>query len=227
MAKRLLAITVILLAALADWAQCPDFTFQYTGIAVNRHTVITQQGTDPGTNFQLPFLPPGESAVVRLGNNTGGEAEAITYQFTVDPDHSILLVKFAVVLEDPHHMFWDQPRFVMRVIDSVGNLVSSCSEYDVRAGWEIPGVQSAGNVRWRPWTNFGLDLTEYAGQQIRVQFITYEFPTVTDSRSPSPPRRDSPPTNGTTGTRPVHQSILRFPPPPPAISLPRQAVNSP
>ena len=26
MAKRLLAITVILLAALADWAQCPDFT---------------------------------------------------------------------------------------------------------------------------------------------------------------------------------------------------------
>ena len=68
MAKRLLAITVILLAALADWAQCPDFTdltapgvicqygtfvnpFQYTGIAVNRHTVITQQGTDPSTNF--------------------------------------------------------------------------------------------------------------------------------------------------------------------------------
>ena len=98
MAKRLLAITVISLAALADWAQCPDFTdltapgvicqygtfvnpFQYTGIAVNRHTVITQQGTDPSTNFQLPFLPPGESAVVRLGNNTGGEAEAITYQF--------------------------------------------------------------------------------------------------------------------------------------------------
>ena len=191
MAKRLLAITVILLAALADWAQCPDFTdltapgvicqygtfvnpFQYTGIAVNRHTVITQQGTDPSTNFQLPFLPPGESAVVRLGNNTGGEAEAITYQFTVDPDHSILLVKFAVVLEDPHHMSWDQPRFVMRVIDSVGNLVSSCSEYDVRASWEIPGFQSTGIVRWRPWTNFALDLTEYAGQQIRVQFVTYD-----------------------------------------------------
>ena len=57
-------------------AQCPDFTnlsdsnvtcqygntqnpMQYTGVVVGRHTVITQQGTDPNTGHQLPFLPPG------------------------------------------------------------------------------------------------------------------------------------------------------------------------
>ena len=182
----------VLFFGLGLHAQCPDFMdltapgvtcqygstsnpFQWTGIAAGRHTLITGQGADPHTNYQLPFLPSGESQVIRLGNdNVGGEAEAITYQFTVNPDYSILLVKFAVVLEDPFHDPSFQPRFVMRVVDNAGHLVSSCSEYDVSASGEIPGFSNYGMIRWRPWTNVGLDLTEYAGQQIRVQFITYD-----------------------------------------------------
>lgn len=177
-------------------AQCPDFTdltssnvtcqygnfgnpLQYTGIAVGRHTVITQQGSDPNTGHQLPFLPPGENAVVRLGNERiGAEAEAVTYQFTVDPDYAVLLLKFAVVFEDPGHPFPDQPRFVVRVLNGAGQLVDSCAEYDVTAAGDIPGFQThiSGwhNVRWRPWTNVGIDLSDYAGQQVRVQFVTYD-----------------------------------------------------
>ena len=177
-------------------AQCPDFTdltgsnvtcqygnfgnpLQYTGIAVGRHTVITQQGSDPNTGHQLPFLPPGENAVVQLGNERiGAQAEAVTYQFTVDPDYAILLLKFAVVFEDPGHPFPDQPRFVVRVLNGAGQLVDSCAEYDVTAAGDIPGFQThiSGwhNVRWRPWTNVGIDLSDYAGQQIRVQFVTYD-----------------------------------------------------
>ena len=175
---------------------CPEFTdlhapgvkcqygsflnpLQYTGIAMGRHTVITQQGSDPNTGHQLPFLPPGESTVVKLGNErTGAEAEAVTYQFTVDPDYAILLLKFAVVLEDPGHPSPDQPRFVVRVLNSDGQLVESCAEYDVTAAGDIPGFQtySSGrrNVRWRPWTNVGIDLTDYAGQQVMLQFVTYD-----------------------------------------------------
>ena len=182
----------VLFFGLGLHAQCPDFMdltapgvtcqygstsnpFQWTGIAAGRHTLITGQGADPHTNYQLPFLPPGESQVIRLGNdNVGGEAEAITYQFTVNPDYSILLVKFAVVLEDPVHDPFHQPRFVMRVVDNEGYLVNSCSEYDVFASGEIPGFNNNEMIRWRPWTNVGFDLTEYAGQQIRVQFITYD-----------------------------------------------------
>lgn len=177
-------------------AQCPNFTdltdtsvtcqygnfsnpFQYTGIAVGRHTVITQQGADPRTGYQLPFLPPNENAVVKLGNEqTGAEAEAITYTFTVNPDSAILLLKFAVVFEDPRHPFPAQPRFVVRVLNTVGQLVEDCAEYDVTAAGDIPGFQSFvfgnRNVRWRPWTNVGIDLSDYAGQQIHLQFITYD-----------------------------------------------------
>lgn len=177
-------------------AQCPNFTnltasgvtcqygmfenpFQYTGIASGRHTVISQQGSDPNTGHQLPFLPPGENRVVRLGNEqVGKQAEAITYQFTVNPDYAILLLKFAVVLEDPGHPAPAQPRFVVRVLNSAGQLVETCAEYDVTAAGDIPGFQTytSGwyNVRWRPWTNVGIDLSDYAGQPIRLQFVTYD-----------------------------------------------------
>ena len=191
-----LILPLFLIAAVAASAQCPTFTnltgsgvtcqygdfqnpFQYTGIASGRHTVISQQGSDPNTGHQLPFLPPGENRVVRLGNEqVGKQAEAITYQFTVNPDYAILLLKFAVVLEDPGHPAPAQPRFVVRVLNDAGQLVEDCAEYDVTAAGDIPGFQTytsgRHNVRWRPWTNVGIDLSHYAGQPIRLQFVTYD-----------------------------------------------------
>lgn len=193
--KNLLTLLLLLCCGFL-FAQCPDFTnlngsnvtcqygmfedpFQYTGIASGRHTVISQQGSDPNTGHQLPFLPPGENRVVRLGNEqVGKQAEAITYQFTVNPDYAILLLKFAVVLEDPGHPAPAQPRFVVRVLNNAGQLVETCAEYDVTAAGDIPGFQTytSGwyNVRWRPWTNVGIDLSDYAGQPIRLQFVTYD-----------------------------------------------------
>ena len=77
------------LLALTVQAQCPDFTdltgpnaVCYYGDAYNpdslmgvipgRHTVITEQGTDPRTDNLLPLLPEGETAVVKLGNELVG-----------------------------------------------------------------------------------------------------------------------------------------------------------
>ncbi|HPE40657.1 MAG TPA: hypothetical protein PLI77_06165 [Bacteroidales bacterium] len=153
--------------------------FSYTGIAINRHTLITQQGTDPNTGFLLPFLPAGENAVIRLGNSqVGAEAEAVTYRFTVNPDFSLLELKFAVVFQDPGHIQVAQPRFVVKVINAMGQLLEQCTEYDVSASGNVPGFNSyTGSglpVRWRPWTSVGIDLSQYIGQEIRVQFITYD-----------------------------------------------------
>ena len=198
--KNLLTLLLLLCCGFL-FAQCPDFTnlngsnvicqygsfndpFQYTGIVSGRHTVITQQGGDPYTGYQLPFLPLGESRVVKLGNEqVGSEAEAISYDFTVDPDSAILLLKFAVVFEDPNHDVYAQPRFIVRVLNSTGELVESCAEYDVTAANNIPGFNTFiklryhgvfNTVRWRPWTNVGIDLSNYVGQSIRLQFVTYD-----------------------------------------------------
>ena len=166
--KVVLLVLLMSLLAAVSWAQCPDFldlnsenvscysgmTYNPmldTGVVAGRHTLITQQGTDFWTNNELPLLPEGESAVIRLGNNqSGAEAESIVYTFTVDPDHSILLIKYAVVLENPSHESLAQPRFIIRMLDENNELLDPCMEYDVTSADDIPGFQSFGHIRWRP-----------------------------------------------------------------------------
>jgi hypothetical protein len=152
--------------------------FLNTDIATNRHTVITTQGTDPNTGGRLALIPPGETKVIRLGNQqTRAEAEAITYEFQVQPNASLLQIKFAVVMQDPGHVHNKQPRFVVRILNDRNELVETCSEYDVTAAAGIPGFQTytgMGAIRWRPWTTIALNLSSCIGQNVKVQFITYD-----------------------------------------------------
>ncbi len=202
MAKRLFAITVILLAALADWAQCPDFTdltapgvtcryglfeapMMYTGIVAGRHSVITQQGMDPYTGYQLPLLPPGENAVVKLGNDLGGkQGECIDYDFVVDPDNPILTIKYAFVLKNGN-LSSTSPTFSIFFLNPQ-NTGTSYSPYIYPCGsssFAIPHIQSyvtfqtTGTVLWKPWSNIIIDLSQYAGQLVRVRFLTYDGQT--------------------------------------------------
>ena len=161
--------------AVTCWSGFFDDPHLHQGVVQNRHTLITHQGYDPNTGNNLPVLPEGENRVIRLGNNLSDrEAEAISYRFTVDYFKSILLLKFAVVLEDPNHDPSEQPRFVVRVTNSNNQLVEECAQYDVTAAGHIPGFNSHGKVRWRPWTNLGIDLSPYIGQEVNVEFITYD-----------------------------------------------------
>lgn len=153
--------------------------FDSVGIVEDRHTLNTERVPDPNTGGNLMTIPNGELKSIRLGNSKiGGEAEAIAYHFIVDPDNSLLFVNFAVVLEDPGHDFIFQPRFVVRVTDKDGKLVSDCAEYDVSAAAGLSGFQDYFGgltaVRWRDWTKVGLDLTPYSNQEVQVQFITYD-----------------------------------------------------
>lgn len=201
MKQKLLTLIAIVASCAMAQAQsvapaCPDFTdltaahvqattgstynpFAATGVVSGRHTVITSQGSDRNTGGALKLLPAGESRVIKLGNEqVNAQAEAITYRFIVDKDHSVLLLKFAVVMEDPGHGVVEQPRFVVRITDKDGNLLEDCAQYDVSAGGNIPGFQSYNGsytpVRWRDWTNVGLDMTRFIGSEVQVQFITYD-----------------------------------------------------
>ena len=190
--KSILSLLLLGLCALAAEAQCPDFmdltssavtgyygligdSVQNVGIVPGRHTLITQQGTDPRTGGQLPLIPDGENAVIRLGNwMVGAETESLVYAFTVDSDYSILLLKYAVVLEDPHHIEIEQPRFLIQMLNANDELLSGCMEYNVISSPIIPGFQAHGHVMWRPWTVNGFDLSEYAGQTVKFQISTFD-----------------------------------------------------
>ncbi len=175
---------------------CPDFTnlnascveattghlndpFETVGLVDGRHTLITTPSTDPRTGNLLQIIPSGETQVIKLGNQSvGAEAESLNYHFIVDNLNSILQFKYAVVFEDPGHPFVDQPRFIARVTDKDGNLFNGCSEYDVTCSANLEGFNTYqsgySTVRWRDWTTMLLDLSEYVGEEVNVQFVSYD-----------------------------------------------------
>ncbi len=190
--KSISCALLLCLSAFVLQAQCPDFmdlespnvTGYYgtvsnpmsnTGIVLGRHTLITQQGTDPRTGGLLPLLPPGESAVIKLGNESAqAKAESLVYTFTVDPDQPILMLKYAVVMQDPEHDTFAQPRFTIKMLNEHNELLADCMKYDVISGGDIPGFQSFGSIRWRSWTVNGFDLSDYSGQTVKLQVTTYD-----------------------------------------------------
>ena len=146
---------------------------QYSGDS--RHTVNTVRTVDPRASRNgrvLWTIPPGETESVRLGNwSTGAQAEAITYRYHVDTRYNDLLVmKYAVVLQNPGHGRDDQPRFDFAISDENGTPINpSCN-----AATFIPGYQGTeswyeGNgCNWKDWTTIALDLSPLNGRTIYV-----------------------------------------------------------
>ncbi len=147
------------------------------GIVPGRHTIINTPGTDPRTGNMLSLLPPGATVCAKLGNeDVNAEAERLRYTMTVDPQSALFIYKYAVVMEDPGHAPSDQPKFDISVLNSNGSLVDPvCGFYSVVSSGSIPGFQSAGgSVMWKDWTSVGIDLTAYMGQNITIQYTTYD-----------------------------------------------------
>ncbi|MBQ8705524.1 MAG: hypothetical protein IJ548_04400 [Paludibacteraceae bacterium] len=150
----------------------------------SRHTIHTDPTeTDPRTDDELLTVPKGALASVRLGNwKQTGEAEAITYSFTVDAvNQGILIVKYATVVQYSGHDRIGEPFFRLEVLDEHGELISeSCGHADYAysdavekgdlSGWHIS--KSNEDIAWKEWTTVGVNLMPYAGQDVKVRFTT-------------------------------------------------------
>ena len=166
--------------------------FQNVGIVDNgsamktsRHTVHYGVGEyDRQTGNQLPTVPPGEVASVRLGNwNNGSQAESITYTFTVDSSAAVFLLKYAIVLEDPRggHTSQTMPKFKLDILDMNNQLVDpACGAAEFTVGDNTSGtgwhrvVGSSTDVLYKEWTTVGLNLMAYAGQQLKARLTTFD-----------------------------------------------------
>lgn len=150
----------------------------------SRHTIhVDPTETDARTLGELHTVPEGALGSVRLGNwDDGYEAESITYDILVDAENQgILIVKYAVVLEDPSHT--GEPGFSMVVLDEYGSEVDEkCGKANffysdaVDAEWNITKENPTGfsAIAWKDWTTIGVDLQPYAGQHIKVRFTTWD-----------------------------------------------------
>lgn len=147
----------------------------------SRHTVhYDLNERDPNTEGNLRTVPDGEVASVRLGNwNTGGEAERIEYKYTVDASTSaVLILKYAVVLQDPEHNEIWQPKFELEILKN-GKPISSkgCGEAKFTAGAntsEKDGWHKFSTGWWKDWTTIAINLREHDGEEVVVRLTTYD-----------------------------------------------------
>ena len=151
----------------------------------SRHTVHWEQGFDPNTGGQLPYIPDGEMASVRLGNwNDGSEGESLTYKFHVDGNESsILLMKYAVVLENPSgHSQTENPLFALDILDSTMTVIDpDCGKEEFVAGygdtklWHSYVDENSywgDEILWKEWSIMGLNLERFQGQTIYIRLTT-------------------------------------------------------
>lgn len=168
---------------------CPDFTDLTASyvepfasgvgnqLVEGRHTVITEQGTDPRTGNKLRLIPDGVHKVVRLGDElAGSQSESLTYHFKPTLDASMINLKFAVVFENPNHKLSEQPYFSITVTDGNGHLLPNTFQYAVYADNGLQGfkeyVDGNTTIMWRDWTDVVVDLSSYIGEEVLITFKT-------------------------------------------------------
>jgi gliding motility-associated-like protein len=150
------------------------------GIVNGRHTIMTGTGTDPNTCGGLTVVAPGGSFSARLGDPlTGadiglsvGGAERLMYDFAITPQSSLIIYKYAVVIENPSaHSENEMPRFLASLSDQQGNIIP-CTDYSVYASSGNEGFTSCGAVTYSNWKTVGVDVSAYVGQTLTLKFAT-------------------------------------------------------
>ncbi|MXV15510.1 gliding motility-associated C-terminal domain-containing protein [Hufsiella ginkgonis] len=131
------------------------------------------------------------------------ESISYTFKIPDGAKNYTVTYNYAVVFEDPEHGASEQPRFVAKVYDVATGRVELCGSADYVSSSAIPGFQRSdargnagrppgcpdtgrgngqggGNnngpatVYFKPWSAVNLDLSAYAGREIRLEFTTMD-----------------------------------------------------
>lgn len=147
------------------------------GLINGRHTLRqSSDGFDPNIGGTiLPQVASGNYSV-RLGNSaTGGDADVISYTFTVNQQNKNFSFKYALVLQNPSgHNQNEQPFFGYYVLKG-SSIFFSSSNLPV-AGKQVvsdasnPFFKTKGGLVYREWTPTCIDLSNYLGQTMTIVF---------------------------------------------------------
>jgi len=132
---------------------------------------------DPWGNFPT-LCPYGGSYSIRLGNQQVGKGcERVSYTFTipVGANEYDMIFYYAVVLQNPPHLAYQQPKFTVQTFDVTDSTYINCGSFNFVASSDLPGfkLSPAGDtVFYKDWAPSTIHLKGYAGKQIRLQFTT-------------------------------------------------------
>ena len=129
----------------------------------------------------FPVLCPNGSnySVILNDASAGGKAQRITYTFqvpTTQKSYSIVF-NYAVVLQNPSHVSYQQPKFTAFVYDVTDNKYIDCPSFNFVAGSSLPGFKlstipaaQGASIFYKPWSTALIDLHSYLGKTIRIEF---------------------------------------------------------
>lgn len=147
---------------------------------VNRHRIVPRvipSALDPFGLF--PTNPPdGSNFAVKLGNTSvGAQAERIRYTIHVPLNDSNFSIKYdyAVVLQDPGHTMWTQPRFNAKLLDSATNTYINCASFEYISTSGLPGFAVSPvnpSVIYKPWSSVFFSMRGYGGKTLYLEFTT-------------------------------------------------------
>lgn len=156
-----------------------NVTVNISGPQYGRHTIIGKESAnlrDPYGNFPI-LCPNGSKYSVQLGGpDTGRKVERITYTLKVPSGlpYSIIL-NYAVVLENPNHEPYEQPRFTAKIYDVSDDKYLSCPAFDFVASSALPGfLPGKKDVTYKDWTSATINLSAFPGKTVRLEFTAID-----------------------------------------------------
>ncbi len=150
---------------------CPIYT-PVTGLDTLRHLITTGNAPDPFSMGTIPISHPGSLYSARLGNSTGfAESERLTFTFNPAEDSLLLIIRFAVIMENALHPPPKQPRFGYE-ITSTGLLTGTCTSEQIIAGDTSYNFNTIGSIEFLNWQTRVIDLTGHVGETITISFET-------------------------------------------------------
>ncbi|MBK0378415.1 gliding motility-associated C-terminal domain-containing protein [Mucilaginibacter segetis] len=129
-------------------------------------------------NFPV-LTPNGSKHSIRLGNIAhGNTVQRISYTLDVPAAATnSIIFNYAVILENPGHLPYQQPKFTFRVFDVTDNTYLDCPAFDFNTSNELPGFKvKDDSVFYKDWSTATVDLKNYRGKTVRLEFTVNHCP---------------------------------------------------
>lgn len=154
-------------------------TIHYHPEEYDARTRGSVDGAGNPTTKMLKTVPDGSLASVRIGSwEKTARSARVEYDFVVDAkEASVLMLKYAMVLESSGHGEKERPRLMINIVDAATDKeLSPCTTVDLAAqtsgeGWyRVPdGGDGTRDVCWRDWATLGLSLADFDGRHVKVK----------------------------------------------------------
>ncbi|HEX6916292.1 MAG TPA: PKD domain-containing protein, partial [Chitinophagaceae bacterium] len=174
----------------------PNNTWLSNTNTVNRQMIQDRNANPTATDLYGGFSvhpPNGSRYSLKLGSDAdvptcscpNSLAEAVRYVINVPAVATDFAITFsyAVVLENPGtanlHTDAEQPRFIAKLYQPATGATIPCADFSFVASGSLPGFQSSAiqkrpdaTVRYKNWSSVYVNLSEYAGQTLYLEFTT-------------------------------------------------------